>query len=375
MPKAITAAIVVTIIVVAAVVGVYFYFANQSSSNQVQNIEFGTSVAVSEEFIPSYVALHGGFWKQQGLNVTIVPFQGDPAQMKAVAAGQIQFGSTGLEGGLIAASNGASFKTVAVSLEQADMVLIVANNSKYSSPSQLKGATIGVTSLGSLTDIMFHILAKQYNFTIGTDIHESALGGFQPQLAALTTNHTQGFFWTYDQGYALGNKGTGRILLFMSSLLPSWITETLYASNNMISSHADIVKKVLQGWFNAVAYLKSNRTYSIQMTSQYMNVPSSVAAQIVDQAFSAPGAFSNDGQFTSDAVNAMTYVRNLMISLNITNNILPISQYYITQFVPVTTQNVKPTNAAISNQLFLADVASIAVLSRKTGFQWMNLGK
>ncbi|MDG6995578.1 MAG: ABC transporter substrate-binding protein [Nitrososphaerota archaeon] len=99
MPKAITATIVVIIIVVAAVVGVYFYFGNQSSNKQLENIQFGTSVAISEEFIPAYAALHGGFWKQQGLNVTIVPFQGDPAQMKAVAAGQIDFGSTGLEGG------------------------------------------------------------------------------------------------------------------------------------------------------------------------------------------------------------------------------------------------------------------------------------
>ncbi len=366
MPKAITAAIIVIVIVVAAVLGVYVYFASQSSNNQIQNIEFGTSVAISEEFIPSYVALNGGFWKQLGINVTIVPFQGDPAQMKAVSAGQIQFGSTGLEGGLIAATNGAPFKAVAVTLQQADMVLIVANNSKYTSPSQLKGATIGVTSLGSLTDIMFHILAKQYNFTIGTDIHESALGGFQPQLAALSTNHTQGFFWTYDQGYALENNGGGKILIFMSSLLPSWITETLYASNSMITNNPDLVKKVIQGWFNAVAYLESNRTYADQMTSQYMNVPSSVAAQIVDQAFFAPGAFSSDGQFTTGAVNATNYVRNLMLSLNITNNLLPVSQYYTTQFVPVTTQNVTPTNIAITNQLFITeDLVPITALSRR----------
>ncbi|MCL5068873.1 MAG: ABC transporter substrate-binding protein [Thaumarchaeota archaeon] len=365
MPKAITAAIVVIIIVIAAVVGVYFYFGNQSSNKQVESIQFGTSVAISEEFIPSYVALHGGFWKQQGLNVTIVPFQGDPAQMKAVTAGQIEFGSTGLEGGLIAATNGAPFKSIAVSLQQADMVLIVANNSKYTSASQLKGATIGVTSLGSLTDIMFHVLAKQYNFTIGTDLHESALGGFQAQLAALTTNHTQGFFWTYDEGYALQDKNAGKILLFMSSLLPSWITETLYASNNMITNHPDLVKKVVQGWFNAVAYMKSNRTYAIQMTEQYMSVSAPVAAQVVDRAFFSAGNFSSNGQFTTDAIQSINYVRNLMISLNITNNVMPVDQYYTTQFVPVAGQNIKPTNAAISNHLFVADVASVVALSRR----------
>lgn len=256
---------------------------------------------------------------------------------------------------MIAATNGAPFKSVGVNLQQADMVLIVANNSKYTSPNQLKGATIGVTSLGSLTDIMFHVLAKQYNFTIGTDLHELALGGFQAQLAALTTNHTQGFFWTYDQGYALENKGAGRILVFMSSLLPSWITETMYASNSMITNHPDLVKKVLQGWYNAVAYMKSNESFAVQMTEQYMSVPASVATQIVKQAFFSSGNFSSSGQFTADAIQSMNYVRNLMISLNITSNILPVSQYYTTQFVPVTPQNVKPTFASVINQLFITD--------------------
>lgn len=364
MPKAVAAAIIIVVIIVAAVVGVYYYFSTQNSSKQLENIQFGTSVAISEEFLPAYAALHGGFWKQQGLNVTIVPFQGDPAQMKAVTAGQIQFGSTGLEGGLIAATNGAQFKTVAVSLLQSDMVLIVANNSKYTSASQLTGATIGVTSLGSLTDIMFHVLAKQYNFTIGTDIHEEALGGFGAQLAALTTNHTQGFFWTYDEGFALQDKNAGKILVFMSNLLPTWITETLYASDNMITNHPDTVKKVLQGWFNAVTYMKSNKTFAIQMTEQYMSVSSSVATQVVDRALFSPGNFSSDGQFTSNAVQSMNYVSNLMISLNLASSLMPVDQYYTTQFVPVPTQKVSPTGMAISSQLIATPELSTNSLVR-----------
>ncbi|HZW57965.1 MAG TPA: ABC transporter substrate-binding protein [Nitrososphaerales archaeon] len=318
-----------------------------SSSNSTQSVNFGIDVAQSEEFIPVYAAEHGGFWKQEGVNVNVVSFPGGAPHMQAVATGEVQMGSASPVGQLIATSHGTAMTAVAVNLPQADMTVIVQNSSKYTDPSQLKGATIGVTSLGSYTDLMAHVLANHYNFTLGTDIHEAALGGLQAQLAALTTSKTQAFIWTYDEAYVLQSKGDAKILFFMSSILPVWPAECYYATNSLISSNPTLVHKVLQGLTNAVAYMKSNKTYAIQVTTQYLGVSSTVAGQIVDKAFFGNSSFSSDGQFTPQIVDALNVLRTTMLNLNVSSNLIPISQYYTSQFVPLTAQSVSPQASII----------------------------
>ena len=358
MPTRTASIAIVVILIAAAVIGASYYYLSKPSTSAPQNIEFGISVPISEEFIPAYVAEHGGFWKQEGLNVTIVPFKGDVSQMEAVAAGQIQFGSTGEIGSLISASQGTKFQAIAMNLAQADMVLYTLNSSKYTSCSQIKGATIAITSLGSLNDIMVRILAQRYNWTVGKNIFELSLGAFPAKYAALVANKTQVEIDSYDLVYSLEAKTGIRVLCDMSTILPNWVTEVLYASNNMISNHPNTVRKVLQGYFNAVNYCRANETYCAQMTAQYEKTTISVARQIDNRAFLGPGGFSTNGTFTTQNINAMNYERSLMLSLNISNSLIPVSQYYTTQFTPISPQNVSPE--MISTNLFIGGISQSA---------------
>ena len=323
-----------------------------TSASSTTNVKFGLSVAITIEYLPEYVAAHGGFWNQQGLNVTLTPFQGDGAHMQAVSAGEVSIGEASFVGELNAISKGVPIQAVAMGLQQADMILIVSNTSHYTSASQLKGATIGVTSSGSATDMMFHLLAQHYNFTIGTDIHEQALGGLTAQLAALTTNQTQGFFWTYETGYQLQGLGDAKILLFMNTIIPNWAENTIYATNSLISSNPQLIQKVLQGIYNALAYMQANQTYAVQQAEQYMSLSPQAANQSIQEAFSI-GQFSTDGVFTQAIIGGMNTARSLMLQLNISSSLVPVTQAFTTQFVPVTAQSVSPSMAAVSG-LFIA---------------------
>ncbi len=321
----------------------------QSTSS---SVKFGLAVATTIEYLPEYVALHGGFWTQQGVNVTLLPFQGGGPEIQGVASGEISLGETAYSGQIQALSKGVPIQAVAVALQPSDMVLIVANNSHYTDASQLKGATIGVTSAGSATDMMFHLLASHYNFTIGTDIHELAVGGLTAQLAALTTNKTQAFFWTYETGYQLQTLNDAKILLFMNTVIPNWEENIIFATSSLISSNPTLIHKVLQGISNAVAYMAANRTYAIQQAENYLSLNPQAANLTITETFSA-GMFSTDGSFTSQALNGMSIVRSLMLQLNVSSSLVPVNQSYTTQFVPVPPQSVSPTLPATAG-LFIA---------------------
>ncbi|MDG6907948.1 MAG: ABC transporter substrate-binding protein [Nitrososphaerota archaeon] len=325
----------------------------QTTSTGTTSVKFGLSVAVTIEYLPEYIALHGGFWNQQGLNVSLVPFQGDGAQMQGVSAGEVSIGEASYVGELLAMSKGIPIQGVSMAMQKADMILIVANNSKYTSASQLKGATIGITTAGSATDMMFHLLAQHYNFTIGTDIHELALGGLTAQLAALTTNKTQGFFWTYETGYQLQTAGEARILLFMDTIIPNWAENMVYATNSLISSNPTLVHKVLQGLYNALSYMESNRTYATIEAENYLSLSPQAANLTINEALSS-GQFSTDGMFSSQAISGMSTARSQMLALNISSSLIPVNQSFTTQFVPLTPQSVSPTPIAAISHLFLA---------------------
>lgn len=182
--------------------------------------------------------------------------------MQAAASGQVQIGMAPSSSVLLAASHGAKIKIVAALGYQDDWDLIVSNKSSYTSFAQMKGATFGVNAIGAVTDIVLHVLAQRYNFTIGRDIYEAPIGGLQAELAALVTNKTQGFFWTADQAELIQYHGAGRILLDMSSILPYFDVGTIFASDSLIAQQPNVVTNIIQGEVNSQEYLKANQSFA-----------------------------------------------------------------------------------------------------------------
>ncbi|MDG7001146.1 MAG: ABC transporter substrate-binding protein [Nitrososphaerota archaeon] len=312
-----------------------------STTSQVTTtkIVFGLSVT-SYEYLPEYAALAGGFWSRLGLDVTLQPFQGDGPQMQAAASGQINVGEASYGGELLAESHGIGIKVVSVAMPEPDMVVIVAKNSSYTNPNQLSGATVATTSSGSVTDIMFHIFAAHFNYTIGKNIYEIT-PGYSGQLAALEAGKVQAIVDAYDTAYALEAAGAGRILYNMSAIVPQWLENAVYASNSLISSNPSAIQNLLQGMYNAEAYIRSNNTWGVQVAMQYLHLNSTVAQEDVS-ALLSPGILSSNGLFTTQVINGMSYERSQMLALNVSSTLIPANQSYVTQFVPITVQNQEP---------------------------------
>jgi ABC-type nitrate/sulfonate/bicarbonate transport system substrate-binding protein len=356
--------IIVIIIAVAAVAGSFYYlsYMQPKSSGTATNLVFALPASPTSEAIPAYVAVHGGFWKQLGLNVTLGVYTGS-AMPDAISAGQIQFGFVSFLTGFNFAGKGIPIKYVGVGDIPNAMVLIVGNSSKYHSVQDLNGGSVGVTSLGTLTDVMFHILKSYYNL----NIKEVALGGLQAQLAALQTNKSQAFFWTYDQGYVLENQGVARILANTTTISGNWVNDGIFSTNSVIQNNPGLVKKVLQGWLNAVAYCTANQTYCIQQTMAYMNAPQPVAKNIVLQDFFSPGNFSSDGAFTPAIQTSLDHIRSIDLQFNLSSSLPPSSSMYTTQFTPLAPQNVKPSMEIIEGASGSVMVAVPAEFAARKG--------
>ncbi|HEY2137753.1 MAG TPA: ABC transporter substrate-binding protein [Xanthobacteraceae bacterium] len=116
-----------------------------------------TKIVFSLDFIPLgrhspwYAALAEGYFKDEGLDVTIIPAQGTAQVIQAVEAGTANIGFVDVPSVIIARGNGAKLKMVAVNYQKAPYaVFSLSTGADVTQPKKLEGLTLG-SGAGSFT--------------------------------------------------------------------------------------------------------------------------------------------------------------------------------------------------------------------------------
>lgn len=116
-----------------------------------------TKVTFSLDFIPLgrhapwYAALAEGYFKDEGLDVTIIPGQGTSQVIQAVESGTAQIGFVDVPSLVLARANGSKIKMVAVNYQKAPYAIFsLANGGNVTQAKQLEGLTLG-SGAGSFT--------------------------------------------------------------------------------------------------------------------------------------------------------------------------------------------------------------------------------
>ena len=107
-----------------------------------------------------YVALEKGYYKDEGLNVTILRGQGSGDAIKKVAAGAATFGFAD-SGSLVLArgNDGVPVKLVSIVYVQPPQALFVLESSDIKTPKDLEGKTLAETAAGAIR-LLFPAYAK-----------------------------------------------------------------------------------------------------------------------------------------------------------------------------------------------------------------------
>jgi NitT/TauT family transport system substrate-binding protein len=116
-----------------------------------------TKITFSLDFIPLgrhapwYAAIAEGYYKNEGLDVSIIPSQGTAQTIQAVEAGTAQLGFTDVPSLVLARANGAKLKMVAVNYEKAPYTIFSLNpGANVTTAKQLEGLNLG-SGAGSFT--------------------------------------------------------------------------------------------------------------------------------------------------------------------------------------------------------------------------------
>lgn len=269
-------------------VGVLALLVLISSSEPVfsaERIVIGTPSHGLFEF-PVVIAMKKGFFTDEGLEVQKVQIQ--PAiGVKALVAGDIDYflawGST-----LRAAATGVPLKVVVGLADRPLHVLIARPGIKTGK--DLKGRTIGVDSFAGTVDYLSRTAVRHYGLEPDRDVKIIVSGPSPTRLAALKAGAIDAT--PIDVAFAVKAEEEGLNRLVDLADIINLPLSGIGVTDEKIARDREQVKKVIRASLRGSRFMKSNRTETLRLLTEYLGITASQAAKTYD---SSIRSFTDDG--------------------------------------------------------------------------------
>jgi ABC-type nitrate/sulfonate/bicarbonate transport system substrate-binding protein len=269
----------------APVAAVAVVFAAGAAQAQTK-ITVGKIIGGSGFHIPSYVALHQGYLKAEGLDAQVVEMTGK-ALVTAGLTGSINFVPIP-SGGAQAALSGAPIRyVVGESLKSQWVILVKPDINK---PEDLKGKTLGYGRTGSADyDEGATVLGQFFHMQVGKDYKVISFQGEAERIAALINGDIQGALISAPRVPQALKAGL-KVLLRTGDYIPR-AGGTIWTLKSFVDKDPVTVKKFIRAVAKGVMTFRTDKAASVAALRDQLGIKSDEEAGIVwDQLHNTFGA-------------------------------------------------------------------------------------
>jgi len=291
-------------------------------------VHVGKAQGTAWTFLPIDVGVAQGLFAKQGLDVDSANLGGDAKVQQAIAAGSVDFGLGSGPGMAFAAKGSPAIGVAAFAGPPRNISAIVLADSPIKTIADLKGKTIAVSSVGSLSDWLAKQMAIQEGW--GQDgIRAVPLGAVETSIAALKAKQIDAVVLSTEMGFALEERKEGRMLASMDRYAPHFITHVVFAQKSIVANNPGLVERFLKGFFAAIAFMKTHREETSALAERVLHQTASVVGKDYDFELAM---FNDDGRFDPQAVAALkrSFVDMKTLDHEPADDVL-----FTTRFVPV----------------------------------------
>lgn len=314
--------------VLKTVASVALLVAASNSAMALDTLRVGKAVPFSWTFTPLEIGVEEGIFEKNGLKVEISAFTGDSRLQQALAANGVDIG-IGSGPGMGFVAKGLPITTIAAMANSPrNMALVLPANSKVTNADQLKGAKIGVTTVGSLTDWLAKKLAFEKNWG-PNGVSTVSVGGMDSMRAAMKTGQIEASVTSTESAYTLQESKEWRFLKNFGDVAPRFHTHVFFARTSIIQSQPDQVRRFLKGWFETIAFMRKNKARSVEISAKVLRLPPDVIARTYDEVMPM---FSDDGHFDAEALKVL---KQSFVDLGILTEQPSNENFLTTQFVQI----------------------------------------
>jgi NitT/TauT family transport system substrate-binding protein len=202
------------------------------------------------------------------------------------------------------AAKGAPLKAVAA-LSGPPMILVLVVRPDNSVPAidALRGHTVAVSNLGSLTDWAVSQIAISKGWD-PAEIKRVAVGDTPARVAALRTGNVDAAVIDIAEALDLQERSQLKVVINFGELIRTFQNQIIYASDKAIAEKPDAVRRFVKGWFETISYARQNKAETVAFTGDTLGVRDSVASEVYDQLMHS-NFFSSDGVIAPSTLQAM----------------------------------------------------------------------
>lgn len=233
------------------------------------------------QFMGYYVAIQKGFYRQNGLNVTIKVGGPDVAPEQVVASGAAQFGIDWLSALITSREQGLPLQNIAQIYQASGMRLITFKSTGITSINQFRNKKVGVWFAGNQYQF-YALMAKYHMSPPASYMHVVS----QPFTMDLFLNHTLdvAHAMTYNElGIVESQVPASRLRIFdYNKLGVSILEDGIFGKPSWLRSHARIAAEFLKGSIEGWRWAVAHPVLAGRISFQYAgaNAPGGLAHQV-----------------------------------------------------------------------------------------------
>lgn len=202
-------------------------------------------------YAPLYLAQENGYFAEEGLNVEFY-YAAAADIVKNAAAGNVEFGFPNADAVVAAKAQGIPVKVVHTTYQEGLGAIIFGSDSGISTPADLKGKKVAVTSLGSANYFQLQAAMESVGMTI--DDVQVEIVGTGAILTALTEGQVDAIVFSKLRTIELNNSGFAASEITCDQFLPSF-GNVLVAGDKLVEEDPETVDGFCRALNKAIEYI------------------------------------------------------------------------------------------------------------------------
>jgi NitT/TauT family transport system substrate-binding protein len=244
--------------------------------------------------IPPYIALDMGIFKDEGLTVEVVKFEGGVGAFRAMAGGSVDLAGTSAEPFITAVSQGADVKAIYTYAPNVDVAFVVAE--KIKTAADLKGKNMGVQEPNGFTDTMTRLVLKKYGIAT-TDV-KFVSTTTAARVTALVAGTVDTGVLHLDQVKTVSKKNPGiHTLVNMTDVVKDYQYAVFAATADSLKNNATKMECLVRALIKAdrMLYDTTKRQQLLDIMVKYTKADPQVVAATYDELVALKAWPQNEG--------------------------------------------------------------------------------
>jgi NitT/TauT family transport system substrate-binding protein len=226
-------------------------------------LRIGKSPAFAFAYVPLEIAQSEGMLKKEGIEIEVVAFEGASKMDLGMTAGSVDI-TIGGPTEMAAIAKGMPAKAVAIIARPVrELAVIVPYDSPLRSIKELKGKSIGIATVGSITQWAALELARSQGWKPEDVklVSISSAGG--AAAAAMRTHQVDADVSNLMSGVVMEKQKVARVIAVASDFASDFIMHEMSASDALIQSNPDALRGFIKVWFEAADYMRAHKAEAI----------------------------------------------------------------------------------------------------------------